>query len=79
MTVNNKEGLVLIADHCRRLMKLNICAHINLSVDSITYVIRRGEGRLCKLAFCARDFADQDYIILKRPVIQLEALIYTLD
>jgi hypothetical protein len=51
-----------------------LCSHKPHSVDSITYVIGRGEGRLCKLAFCARDFADQDYIILERLSSSLEHL-----
>jgi hypothetical protein len=69
----NSQGLVLIADKCRHLRKLNFFSS-SLSADSIAYVIGRGEGRLCELAFDAYDFVDQDYTILERLSSSLEQL-----
>jgi hypothetical protein len=68
------QGLMLIASHCRRLRKLDICSNVPFSVDSIAYVISQGEGRLSKLSFCARDFVDQDYTVLTRLSSSLEKL-----
>jgi hypothetical protein len=69
----NSQGLVLIADKCRHLRKLKIFSQ-NLSVDSIAYVIGRGEGRLCELSFCAIDFVDYNYTILERLSSSLQQL-----